>query len=235
MKRIPEPELMKKKEQVISYDEADFSEGEVKLINQINYYLLRKNISLGENDLIVDLGCGPGNISEKLAIKWPNTEVVGIDGSKEMILRAEHNKEISNNQKNLKNLRYVCADIKDIKSTNFLLKKKISLLVSNSLIHHITHLEDFFNTIRNLSSNITVNFHKDLKRPLNEKSALELKAQCSKKYNEILTNDYYASLRASYTLKELKNFTLVNDLSSLEVFEDGDKYLIVYGNVLRTM
>ena len=231
MERIPEPELMEKKKKVVSYDEADFSEGEVNLINQINHYLLRNNISLSEKDLIVDLGCGPGNISEKLAIKWPNTEVVGIDASKEMILRAEYNKEISNNQNNLKNLRYICSDIKDIKSTNFLLKKNISLLVSNSLIHHITRLEDFFNTIRSLSSNSTVNFHKDLKRPLDEKSALELKAKCSTKYNEILTNDYYASLRASYTFKELKNFTLENDLSSLDVFEDGDKYLIVYGNV----
>ena len=230
MERVPEPELMEEKEQVISYDEADFSEGEVNLINQINQYLLKKNISLGEKDLIVDLGCGPGNISEKLAIKWPNTAVVGIDGSKEMILRAEYNKSISNKKK-LKNLRYICSDIKDIKSNNFLFKKRISLLVSNSLIHHITNLEDFFNTIRILSSNNTVNFHKDLKRPLDEKSALELKAQCSKKYNEILTNDYYASLRASYTFKELKNFTLENDLSSLDVFEEGENYLIVYGNV----
>ena len=231
MERLPEPELMVEKEQVISYDEADFSEGEVNLINQINYYLLRKNISLGEKDLIVDLGCGPGNISEKLAIKWPNTEVVGIDGSKEMISRAEYNKKISTNQKKLKKLRYICADIKDIKFNNFLIKKRISLLVSNSLIHHITNLEDFFNTIKSLSSNITVNFHKDLKRPFDEKSALKLKGECSTKYNEILTNDYYASLRASYTFKELKNFTLENNLSSLEVFEDGDKYLIVYGNV----
>ena len=99
------------------------------------------------------------------------------------------------------------------------------------MIHHITNLEDFFNVIRILSSNVTVNFHKDLKRPLDEKSALELKAICSTKYNEILTNDYYASLRASYTFKELKSFTLENDLSSLEVVEEGDNYLIVYGNV----
>ena len=231
MERVPEPELMEDKEQVISYDEADFTEGEVNLINQINQYLLKKNISLGKKDLIVDLGCGPGNISEKLAIKWPNTEVIGIDGSKEMILRAEYNKNISNNQKKLKNLLYICSDIKDIKSDNFLFNKEISLLVSNSLIHHITYIEDFFNTIKSLSSNSTVNFHKDLKRPLDEKSALELKAQCSKIYNETLTNDYYASLKASYTFKELKNFTLENNLSSLEVFEDGDKYLIVYGNV----
>jgi len=146
-------------------------------------------------------------------------------------LRAEYNKKISTNQKKLKNLGYICSDIKDIKSDNFLFEKEISLLVSNSLIHHITHIEDFFNTIKSLSSNSTVNFHKDLKRPLDEKSALELKAQCSKIYNETLTNDYYASLRASYTFKELKNFILENDLSSLDVFEEGENYLIVYGNV----
>ena len=148
-----------------------------------------------------------------------------------MILRAEYNKRISVNKRKLKNLRYVCSDIKDIKLTDFSLKKEISLLVSNSLIHHITYLENFFNTISRLSSKKTLNFHKDLKRPFDEKSALELKAQCSTKYNEILTNDYYASLRASYTFKELKNFILENDLSSLDVFEEGENYLIVYGNV----
>ena len=42
MERVPEPELMEEKKQVISYDEADFSEGEVNLINQINQYLLKK-------------------------------------------------------------------------------------------------------------------------------------------------------------------------------------------------
>ncbi len=231
MERIAEPELMEQKEQVISYNEADFSEGEDKLINQISYYLFKNNIFLSEKDLIVDLGCGPGNISEKLAIKWPKTDVIGIDGSMEMILKAESNKENSFNHRKLKNLRYICSDIKGFELDNISPKKEINLLVSNSLIHHIIHLEDFFSTIKRLSSNMTINFHKDLKRPLNEKSALELKRKCSKEYNEVLTNDYYASLRASYTYKELNDFTVENDFSSLEVFEDGDKYLILYGNV----
>ena len=231
MERIAEPELMENKEQVISYDKADFSEAEENLINQIKFYLLKKNICLGEKDLIVDLGCGPGNISEKLAINWPNTDVVGIDGSKEMISRAEYNKKISLNRSKLEKLRYLCYDIKDLKLENISPDKEISLLVSNSLIHHLINLEDFFNTIKNLSNNITINFHKDLKRPLDEESALDLKAKCSRKYNEVLTNDYYASLRASYTYKELNNFIFNNDLSSLEAFEDGDNYLIVYGKV----
>ena len=125
----------------------------------------------------------------------------------------------------------MCADIKSLKPSDISLDKNISLLVSNSLIHHITYLGDFFNCLNKLSSNLTINFHKDLKRPNDEKLALELREKCSEKYNDILTNDYYASLKASYTLKELKNFIFENKLSSLEVFEEDDQYLVIYGKV----
>ena len=231
MERTVEPELMEKKDQVDSYAIADFSEGENNLIKQISYYLSKNGINLGEKDLIVDLGCGPGNISEKLSIKWPEAMVVGIDGSKEMILKAEFNKKTSSNRSKLKNLSYICTDIKKLEPSKISLEKNITLLVSNSLIHHITYLDDFFNCVKRLSTNITINFHKDLKRPIDEKSALELKAKCSSKYNDILTNDYYASLKASYTFIELKNFILDNKLTSLEVFEEGDQYLVIYGKV----
>ena len=231
MERTVEPELMEREEQVISYARADFSEGEKNLINQINYYLIKNNINLNENELIVDLGCGPGNITEKLSIKWPRANVVGIDGSEEMIRLAEKNKKSSPNLSLLKNLSYICADIKSLKPCDISLEKKISLLVSNSLIHHITYIDDFFNCLDKLSSNQTINFHKDLKRPIDEKSALELREKCAETNNDILTNDYYSSLKASYTLKELKNFIFENKLSSLEVFEEGAQYLVIYGKI----
>ena len=231
MERTAEPELMEGEEQVISYAKADFSEGENNLIKQINRYLIKNNIHLSEKELIVDLGCGPGNISEKLSSKWPNANVIGIDGSKEMIRIAELNKKNSLSGSQLKNLSYICADIKTLKSSDISSDKNISLLVSNSLIHHITYLDNFFNCIKRLSSDLTINFHKDLKRPINKQSALSLKEKCGEKYNEILTNDYYASLKASYTSKELKDYIFENKLSSLEVFEEGDQYLVIYGKV----
>ena len=38
---------------------------------------------------VVDLGCGPGNLTAALAERWPGAEVVGVDSSAEMISAAQ--------------------------------------------------------------------------------------------------------------------------------------------------
>ena len=229
MDRKAEPEFMNTKDQVDSYSVADFSKGEIKFIQLIKNYLKKYNIHLNRNDLIVDLGCGPGNISEKLSIEWPNTPVIGIDGSKEMIDKAKIRK--NSQEKSLNNLNYLCADIKNIKLADISDKKHINLLVSNSLIHHLTHINEFFECVISLSGENTLNFHKDLIRPINKKYALELKAKCASKYNETLTNDYYASLQASYRADELRKLILEKNLINLDVLEEDNEYLILYGSV----
>jgi len=229
MDREPEPELMSKEEQVLAYSAADFSLGEKNLINFISNYLKINKINLSEDDLIVDLGCGPGNVSEKLSDKWPQVNVLGIDGSEEMIRKAESRKI---NDKRIKsNLNYICKDVRSILLDKNFLKKNITLLVSNSFIHHIMTIDEFFDFIIKLSSENTLNFHKDLIRPKDKITALELKAKCAEKYNKILADDYYASLKASYRKMELDSKILDLKLNSLEVIEESEEYLIVYGKV----
>ena len=229
MDRRAEPELMITKDQVDSYSEGDFSRSEIKFVQFIKNYLKKNNIQLTNDDLIVDLGCGPGNISEKLSIEWPSTSVIGIDGSKEMINKANIRKNLQ--EKSLNNLSYLCRNIKNIKLADISDKEQINLLVSNSLIHHITHINEFFECIISLSGKKTLNFHKDLIRPINEKFAMQLKAKCASKYNETLTTDYYASLKASYRADELRKLLLEKNLFRLDVLEEDNEYLILYGSV----
>jgi trans-aconitate 2-methyltransferase len=40
---------------------------------------------------VVDLGCGPGNMTAKLLEQWPEAKVLGLDSSAEMIERAQEN------------------------------------------------------------------------------------------------------------------------------------------------
>jgi len=37
---------------------------------------------------VVDLGCGPGNVTGALRARWPDAKIIGVDGSLEMLARA---------------------------------------------------------------------------------------------------------------------------------------------------
>lgn len=39
--------------------------------------------------VVFDLGCGPGNLTREIAVRWPEARVVGVDSSLEMISRAK--------------------------------------------------------------------------------------------------------------------------------------------------
>ena len=231
MNREPEPELMNKKSQVKAYCAADFSLGENNLIKFISNYLKINNINLSKNDLIVDLGCGPGNISEKLSERWPDVNVLGIDGSKEMIMEAESRMFKNKIMDKYRNLNYLCSDIRKINSYEIFSRKEITLLVSNSFIHHIVDIDNFFKFIIKFSNKETINIHKDLIRPKDNETALKLRDKCSQKYSSVLTNDYYASLKASYRKNELQEKILELNLDSMNVIEESEEYLIVYGKV----
>ena len=49
---------------------------------------LMARIDLAQPASIVDLGCGPGNVTAILARRWPAASVLGIDGSAPMLERA---------------------------------------------------------------------------------------------------------------------------------------------------
>ncbi|GAA2176173.1 trans-aconitate 2-methyltransferase [Arthrobacter parietis] len=56
---------------------------------------------------IVDLGCGPGELTVVLARRWPEAEVLGIDSSPEMVERARSLEDTP------ANLAFVPGDVRD--------------------------------------------------------------------------------------------------------------------------
>jgi trans-aconitate 2-methyltransferase len=52
------------------------------------FYDLVGRVGAAAPEYVVDLGCGPGNLTSSLADRWPAAEIVGIDSSAEMIATA---------------------------------------------------------------------------------------------------------------------------------------------------
>ncbi len=225
MKRTPEPELMQIPSQVKAYADADFSRSDSFVIAGLEKYLKKVGKILNKNDLILDVACGPGNISERVAKNWPFVKVVGIDGSKEMLNEAEN--KLSENHS--KNLSYELIEINSIATGEIQFPFKADVLVSNSALHHFHDPLRFWDALKKLGKTKCIHIHRDLIRPDSLEKAFEIKEKHLSNSPEILKKDFYASLKASFTVDEVTQQLVDAGLSQLEVFQVDDLYFEIIG------
>ena len=227
MNRIPEPELMEIPSQVKAYADADFSKSDSIVVKELEKYLKKIGKTLNKNDLILDLACGPGNISERIAKNWPFVSVVGIDGSKEMLKQAEQ--KLSKGL--MKNLTYELIDINSIASGENIFPIQAEVLVSNSALHHFHDPYSFWNALKKLGKNKCIHIHRDLIRPTSVEKAFEIKEKYLPNSPEVLKKDFLASLKASFTVDEVSQQLLNTGLSQLEIFQVDEIYLEIIGRI----
>ena len=83
--------------------------------------------------VVVDLGCGPGNLTALLAARWPGAKVTGIDSSPEMIEAA---REVAG-------VTWEVADLRELARPDAaVLSDPVDVLVSNATLQWLPdHLE----------------------------------------------------------------------------------------------
>ena len=225
MKRTPEPELMQIPSQVRAYADADFSKSDSMVVKSLEKYLKKTGRTLNTSDLIFDMACGPGNIAERIAKNWPFVNVVGIDGSKEMLNEAEN--KLSENY--MKNLSYELIDINSIALGEIHFPSNADVLVSNSALHHFHDPYSFWGALKKLGKTKCIHIHRDLIRPTSLEKAFQIKEKHLSNSPEILKNDFYASLKASFTVEEVSQQLFDAGLSQLEVSQVDELYLEIIG------
>ena len=229
MKRVPEPELMQDLCQVKAYAKADFSENDDSLIKRLEEYLLLQGKKLDSNSLVIDMGCGPGNITERLSCRWPAVKIIGIDGSESMLAVARDRKNENRGRDVLANIKYFCCDIGSIANESMNLEKSPDLIISNSLIHHFHDPSCFWKALKLLSIKGTVHLHRDLRRPSSYKKAIALQRLYLSDSPQVLIEDYLASLQAAFNVGEIKDQLEREGLDHFTVCENQDRYLEVVG------
>ncbi len=88
---------------------------------------LVNRIEMENPDKIIDIGCGPGNSTKILRDKWPNSEILGIDNSGQMIDKAKLNYPEGNWQ---------LADVLDLPGLN-----EYDIVFSNAALQWIPNHE----------------------------------------------------------------------------------------------
>ncbi len=92
---------------------------------------LLARIAADDPRTVVDLGCGPGNLTRLLADRWPSASVTGLDSSPEMIARARAADD---------RIAFDVADLRDWAATGS--GAEVDVLVSNATLQWVPgHLE----------------------------------------------------------------------------------------------
>ena len=128
-----------------------------------------------------------------------------------------------------KNLSYELIDINSIASDGTHFPFKADVLVSNSALHHFHDPYCFWGALKKLGKTKCIHIHRDLIRPCSIEEALEIKEQYLLNSPEILKKDFYASLKASFTVDEVNQQLIDAGLSQLEVLQVDELYFEIIG------
>jgi len=93
------------------------------------FFDLLARVGASSPGYVVDLGCGPGNLTAVLAQRWPGADVVGVDNSPEMIGAAEAARR--------PRLSFTLGDLRDWRPA-----RPVDVLVSNAALQWVPGHEE---------------------------------------------------------------------------------------------
>jgi SAM-dependent methyltransferase len=222
MDRVPEPELMDDPAQALAYDEADFDEPHQRLVD--GFAERFPGFGDGGAPRVLDLGCGPGDVTVRFALAHPTATVLGVDGAEAMLARGRR--------------RVAAAGLSDrVRLERMLLPappavwagRRFDAVVSNSLLHHLHDPAVLWETVVAVAERDVPVFVADLRRPADEAAVDALVARYAADEPEVLRHDFRASLRAAFSPEEIAGQVAAAGLGHLTVDLEGDRHVVVWG------
>ena len=222
-RRVPEPELMEELAQARAYDAADFAAPHQAVVDD----LIRRHPELTATARrVVDLGCGPADVTARVAHALPAAAVVGVDAGavmlglgRERIARGGLTARVRLVELHLPATGDALAEL-----------GRFELVVSNSLLHHVADPSSLWATVRALAAPGAVVHVFDLRRPADDQTVDALVARYANEAPEVLRDDFRASLRAAYRPDEVAGQLDAAGLAdALRVEPVGDRHLVVSG------
>lgn len=222
MQRVPEPELMDDPSQAEAYAAADFAEAHDRIVAGFNDCFPDRMLE----GVVLDLGCGPGDISFRFAVRYPACSVTGVDGSAAMLRLASSRRAVDAAGDRVVFIEGCIpgAPIPDV---------SYAAIISNSLLHHLHRPQVLWETIASHADAATLVYVVDLRRPQSVDEARRLVDEYADGEPDILRRDFYNSLLAAFTPREVEAQLAVAGLTGLSVEVISDRHLAVHGILSR--
>ncbi|MDQ3814404.1 MAG: class I SAM-dependent methyltransferase [Armatimonadota bacterium] len=218
MERLLEPELMEDDAQARAYAEADFEAPHSRFIE-----LFQETFGHDISGYVLDLGCGPGDISRRFVRAFPRCIVHGVDGAEAMLRYG----------------RAMLTQVPDLQSRVELISGRLpeatlprpqyDVVISNSLLHHLPDPQVLWQTVQRYAAPRALVFIMDLRRPSSRAEAQTLTQTYTANEAALLQRDFYNSLLAAFEPAEIEAQLQAAHLDHFEVKVVSDRHVVVSG------
>ncbi len=207
--------------QARAYAEADFAEPNARFVALYEEFVG----PLPAGAAVLDLGCGPGDISLQLAAAHPGIEVHGLDGSAAMLhfgiaalaaTPALHDR-----------VHFIEGLVPDAE----LPRSRYEAIVSNSVLHHLHEPDALWRMIVARGHPGAPVLVMDLMRPASMAAAGALVEAHAAGEPEVLRRDFYNSLLAAFEPAEVRRQLEAAGLGHFTVRPVSDRHLVIYGRL----
>lgn len=219
MERIPEPELMEDPAQAEAYAAADFSEPHQAFVG--HFARLFPSFRRGR---VLDLGCGPADVTIRFVRAFPQARIVGVDGAEAMLALARRAIAASGLRNRIALMRSRLPD-ETLRGAGF------DAIISNSLLHHLADPRVLWQTAKNAARPGAPVMAMDLMRPGSIDAAQALVALHASDAPPVLQRDFFNSLLAAYRPDEVRVQVVAAGLDRCSVEVVSDRHWLVWGNV----
>jgi cyclopropane fatty-acyl-phospholipid synthase-like methyltransferase len=172
---------------------------------------------------VLDLGCGPADVTLRFARAYPDCLITGVDGAEAML--APGREAVARAGLDAR-IRFLCI------SLPAQLGQRFDTVISNSLLHHLADPQALWAAVRAHAQPGAAVLVMDLMRPRSREEAARLVEQHAHGAPEVLRRDFFNSLLAAYRPHEVLAQLERAQLAQFRVEVASDRHLVVFGTAI---
>ena len=219
MERVTEPELMVDDDQALAYSEADFAESHQAAVTR--FAAAFPAFAAGR---MLDLACGPADITVRFARAYPDVTVVGLEGSAAMLALGVQRVRREGYDTRIAFAHRILPDPDLVALGSF------DAVVCTNSLHHFHEPAVLWEAIVGTAKAGACVFVQDLMRPESPAAAQALVDQYAPDEPEVLRRDFYNSLCAAFTPAEIEQQLASAGFDGFAVEPVTDRHLVATGH-----
>jgi SAM-dependent methyltransferase len=220
VKRVVEPELMSAEEQARAYAEADFAAAHGLYPRLFAEKFPRRS----QRAFVLDLGCGPCDVTIRFAQANRGYTFDAADGSAAMLRHARRAVKATRLSRRINLIEGFIPGAP-------IPRRSYDVILSSSFLHHLHDPQVLWQTVRKYAKAGTIVFVPDLRRPPSRAKARAFMQKHAQGEPSVLRRDFYNSLLAAFTPTEVRRQLIQAGLPMLKVEIISDRHLLVFGRV----